>query len=126
MYSEKVMQEFRNPQNMGEITDADGVGTVGNPVCGDVMKVFIKVEGPVISDVKFKTYGCVAAIATSSMMTQLVKGKTIIEARKLTKQDIINALGGEIPPVKVHCSMLAVDALNKAIDDYGQKNKKTA
>ncbi len=121
MYNEKVMQEFRNPQNMGEIRDADGIGTVGNPVCGDVMKVFIKVEGMVISDVKFKTYGCVAAIATSSMMTKLVKGKTIDDAKKLTKQDIINALGGDIPPVKVHCSMLAVDALNKAIEDHKRR-----
>lgn len=121
MYNEKVMQEFRNPQNMGEIRDADGVGTVGNPVCGDVMKVFIKVEGMVLSDVKFKTYGCVAAIATSSMMTKLVKGKTIDDAKKLTKQDIINALGGDIPPVKVHCSMLAVDALNKAIEDHKRR-----
>lgn len=124
MYNEKIMAEFRNPQNSGELKDADGTGKVGNPTCGDVMQVQIKVETNKIADIKFKTYGCVAAVATSSMMTQLAKGKAIDEAKKLTKQDVINSLGGDIPPIKVHCSVLAIDALREAIKDYEKRTAK--
>ncbi len=124
MYNEKIMEEFRHPQNAGEIKDADGTGKVGNPTCGDVMQVQIKVDNNKLTDVKFKTYGCVAAVAASSMMTQLAKGKAIDEAKELTKQDVINSLGGDIPPIKVHCSVLAVDALKEAIKDYEKKSAK--
>lgn len=116
-YSEKVMDHFANPRNVGEIEDADGVGTVGNPVCGDIMKMFIKVEDGVIADVKFKTFGCGAAIATSSMATELIKGKTIDEALQLTNKAVAEALGG-LPPVKMHCSVLAEEAVQAAVNDY--------
>jgi len=119
-YSEKVMDHFANPRNVGEIEDADGVGSVGNPVCGDIMKMFIKVKDNVITDVKFKTFGCGAAIATSSMATELIKGKTIDEALKLTNKAVAEALGG-LPPVKMHCSVLAEEAVQSAIDDYLKK-----
>ena len=120
MYTEKVMEHFRNPRNMGEIPDADGVGTVGNPVCGDLMTVYIKVKGNRIEDIKFKTFGCGAAIATSSMITELAKGKTIEEAMKITRGDVADSLGG-LPPIKMHCSNLAADALHAAIKDYQAK-----
>jgi len=116
-YSTKVMEHFANPRNVGEIPDADGIGDVGNPVCGDIMRMYIKVEDGRIIDAKFKTFGCGAAIATSSMATELVKGKTIEEALELTNKAVAEALGG-LPPVKMHCSVLAEEALHKAIDDY--------
>ena len=122
MYTEKVMDHFKNPRNMGEIPDADGVGTVGNPVCGDLMTFYIKVKDNRIEDVKFKTYGCGAAIATSSMTTELAKGKTLEEAMKLTRASVAESLGG-LPPVKMHCSNLAADALHAAIEDYQKKQK---
>lgn len=122
MYSEKVMEHFRNPRNMGEIPDADGVGTVGNPVCGDVMNIYIKVEEDRIVDIKFKTFGCGAAIATSSMTTELAKGKTIEEAMKITRADVAENLGG-LPPIKMHCSNLAADGLHEAIKDYIKKKE---
>lgn len=122
MYSEKVMEHFANPRNVGEIPDADGVGYVGNPQCGDIMKMFIKVDdNEVITDVKFKTFGCGAAIATSSISTELIKGKTIEEALKITNKAIAEALDG-LPPQKMHCSVLAAEALQKAVEDY--RNKK--
>jgi nitrogen fixation NifU-like protein len=121
MYSEKVMDHFVNPRNVGEIENPDGVGEVGNARCGDIMKVFIKVENDVIVDVKFKTFGCGAAIATSSMSTELIKGKTIDEALEVTNKSVTDALGG-LPPVKMHCSVLAEDAVKKAIEDYRAKN----
>ena len=117
MYSEKVMDHFSNPRNVGEIPDADGVGTVGNAKCGDIMRIYIKVEDDVITDVKFKTFGCGAAIATSSKATELVKGKTLDEALQITNKMVMDALGG-LPPVKVHCSVLAEEALHAAIQDY--------
>lgn len=116
-YSEKVMDHFANPRNVGEIPDADGVGEVGNPKCGDIMRMYIKVDGDVISDVKFKTFGCGAAIATSSMATELIKGKTIEDALKLTNKAVMEALDG-LPPVKVHCSVLAEQAIKAAVSDY--------
>jgi len=119
-YSEKVMDHFSNPRNVGEIENADGIGKVGNPVCGDVMNLYIKVENDVITDAKFKTFGCGAAIATSSMVTELVKGKTIEEAMSLSNRAVAEALGG-LPPIKMHCSVLAEDALKLAIEDYFQK-----
>ena len=122
MYSEKVMDLFKNPRNMGEIPDADGVGTVGNPVCGDLMTVYIKVKDERIVDIKFKTFGCGAAIATSSMVTELAKGKTLEEAMKITRSDVADALDG-LPKVKMHCSNLAADALRAAIEDYYKKQK---
>ncbi|MCL6579733.1 MAG: Fe-S cluster assembly scaffold protein NifU [Candidatus Bathyarchaeota archaeon] len=123
MYSQKVMEHFKNPRNMGEISDADGVGTVGNPVCGDMMTIYIKVKENRIADIKFKTFGCGAAIATSSMVTELAKGKTLEEALKITRGDIADALEG-LPPVKMHCSNLAADALHAAIEDYYKKKKR--
>ncbi|MEM2925445.1 MAG: Fe-S cluster assembly scaffold protein NifU [Halobacteria archaeon] len=120
MYSEKVLDHFRNPRNVGEIENADGIGTVGNPVCGDLMSVYIKVKDDKLEDVKFKTFGCGAAIATSSMITELAKGKTLEEAMKITRKDVADALGG-LPPVKMHCSNLAADALHEAIKDYLKK-----
>jgi nitrogen fixation NifU-like protein len=117
MYSEKVMEHFSNPRNVGEVEDANGVGTVGNPQCGDIMKLTIKVEGDVIKDVKFKTFGCGAAIATSSMVTELVKGKSLEEAEKISNATVAEALDG-LPAVKMHCSNLAADALHSAIEDY--------
>lgn len=123
MYSDKVMEHFRSPRNMGEIKDADGVGTVGNPVCGDLMTIYIKVKNDKITDVKFKTFGCAAAIATSSMITELAKGKTLDEASKITRDNVANELDG-LPPIKMHCSNLAADALREAIKDYRKKMKK--
>ena len=120
MYSDKVMDHFANPRNVGEIPDASGSGTVGNAKCGDIMKMDIKVENGVIVDVKFKTFGCGAAIATSSKATELVKGKTIDEALQITNQMVMESLGG-LPPVKVHCSVLAEEALHAAIQDYKDK-----
>ena len=122
MYSEKVMDHFMNPRNVGEIPDADGVGTVGNPVCGDLMTVYIKVKDKKLEDVKFKTFGCGAAIATSSMTTELAKGKTIEEALKITRADVADSLGG-LPSIKMHCSNLAADALHAAINDYLKKKR---
>ncbi len=121
MYSEKVMEHFANPRNVGEIPDADGIGKVGNPQCGDVMWLYIKVKDNVITDIKFKTFGCGAAIATSSMITELAKGKTIEEAKKISRADVADELGG-LPPVKMHCSNLAADALKEAIKDYETKH----
>ncbi len=119
-YSEKVMDHFANPRNVGEIENADGIGEVGNSKCGDIMKMYLKIEGNVLVDVKFKTFGCGAAIATSSMATELIKGKTIDEALKLTNKAVMEALDG-LPPVKVHCSVLAEQAIKAAISDYYQK-----
>ena len=116
-YTEQVMDHFMNPRNMGEMEDASGVGTVGNAKCGDIMRIYIKVENDVITDVKFKTFGCGAAIATSSKATEMVKGLTLAEAEKLTNKMVMEALGG-LPPVKVHCSVLAEEALHAAIQDY--------
>jgi len=116
-YSEKVMEHFSNPRNVGEIENADGIGKVGNPVCGDIMNLYIKVENNVITDAKFKTFGCGAAIATSSMVTELVKGKTIDEALAISNSAVAEALGG-LPPIKMHCSVLAEEALRSAIEDY--------
>lgn len=116
-YSEKVMDHFANPRNVGEIPDADGIGEVGNPKCGDIMKMYLKIDNNVITDVKFKTFGCGAAIATSSMATEMVKGKTIEEALKLTNKAVMEALDG-LPPVKVHCSVLAEQAIKTAVADY--------
>ncbi len=121
MYSEKVMDHFSNPRNVGEIENASGTGTVGNAKCGDIMKMDIQVENGVIVDVKFKTFGCGAAIATSSMATEMVKGKTIEEALKLTNKAVAEALDG-LPPVKMHCSMLAEQAIHAAIEDYRAKH----
>jgi nitrogen fixation NifU-like protein len=123
MYTKKVLDHFRNPRNIGEIKDADGVGTVGNPVCGDVMTIYIKVANNRIKDIKFKTYGCAAAISSSSIATEMVKGKTLDEALKLTRDDVANELGG-LPAYKMHCSNLAADALHKAIEDYRKKKDK--
>jgi nitrogen fixation NifU-like protein len=120
MYTPKVMQNFANPQNVGEIENADGVGTVGNPVCGDLMTIYIKVKDDRLTDIKFKTFGCGAAIATSSMVTQMAKGKTIDEALKITREDVANELGG-LPPQKMHCSNLAAEALEAAIKNYREK-----
>ncbi len=125
MYSEKVMLHFMNPHNMGEIDHPSGVGVVGNPVCGDLMQIQIKVEDNVLTDVKFKTFGCGAAIATSSMVTDLAKGKTIEEALKITRNDVAESLEG-LPPVKMHCSNLAADALHAAVEDYLKKEGKKA
>lgn len=127
-YNKKVMKLFMNPKNMGEIKDADGVGKVGNPTCGDIMHVYIKVgkdkKGKeILNDVKFKTFGCASAIATSSMITQIAKGKTLEEAQKIKYQEVVDSLGG-LPPIKIHCSTLATEALNKAILDYKKKKEK--
>jgi nitrogen fixation NifU-like protein len=116
------MEHFKNPRNMGEISDADGVGTVGNPVCGDLMTIYIKVKDNRLEDIKFKTFGCGAAIATSSMVTEIAKGKTLEEAMKITRANVADSLGG-LPPVKMHCSNLAADALHAAIEDYYKKQK---
>jgi nitrogen fixation NifU-like protein len=120
LYSDKVMDHFTNPRNVGEIENADGVGTVGNAKCGDIMQMFLKIEDGIIVDVKFKTFGCGAAIATSSMATELVKGKSIEDALKLTNAAVVEALEG-LPPVKVHCSVLAEEAIKAAISDYYKK-----
>ena len=123
MYREKVMEHFEHPRNVGEIPDASGTGTVGNAKCGDIMKMDIKVENDVITDVKFKTFGCGAAIATSSRATEMVKGKTIEEALKVTNKMVADSLGG-LPPVKMHCSVLAEEALHAAIQDYKDRMEK--
>ena len=122
-YSEKVMEHFANPRNVGEIPNADGIGKVGNPVCGDVMWIYIKVKDNRLEDVKFKTFGCGAAIATSSMITELAKGKTLEEALKISRGDVAEALDG-LPPIKLHCSNLAADGLHAAIKDYLEKTGK--
>ena len=121
LYSEKVMDHFTNPRNVGEIEDADGIGEVGNAKCGDIMKMFLKIDNGVITDIKFKTFGCGAAVATSSMATELVKGKTIQEALQVTNKAVMEALDG-LPPVKVHCSLLAEEAIHAALWDYAEKN----
>ncbi len=120
VYSEKVLDHFANPRNVGEIENADGIGEVGNSKCGDIMKMYIKVEDGTISDVKFKTFGCGAAIATSSMATELIKGKSVDEALQLTNKAVAEALDG-LPPVKVHCSVLAEEAIKAAVSDYYEK-----
>lgn len=122
-YSELVMEHFQNPRNVGVIENADGVGKVGNPVCGDLMEMFIKVEDNRIVDVKFRTFGCGAAIATSSIATEMVKGKTLEEAEALSNKAVAEALGG-LPPIKMHCSNLAADAIHAAIEDYRKRQKK--
>jgi len=121
MYSEKVMDHFGNPRNVGEIADADGVGEVGNPACGDIMKIYIKVKDNIIEDIKFKTFGCGAAIATSSMVSEMAKGKTLEEALTMSNKQVAEALDG-LPPQKMHCSNLAADALHAAINDYRKKH----
>ncbi len=122
MYSDKVKENFVNPQNMGKIENPDGIGEVGNPVCGDMMRIYIKVEDDIIVDAKVETFGCVAAIATSSMTTQMVIGKTIQEAKELTRNQVAEALDG-LPPQKMHCSNLAADALHRAIEDYESRQR---
>ena len=121
MYSERVMDHFMNPRNVGDMENPDGVGTEGNPTCGDAMKIYIKVEDGRIVDAKFKTFGCGAAIAVSSMVTEMVKGKTLDEALAISKETVANELGG-LPPQKMHCSNLGADALKKAIEDYRSKH----
>ena len=123
LYSEKVMDHFEHPRNVGEIENADGVGQVGNPKCGDIMKMYLKIDNGVITDVKFKTFGCGSAIATSSMATELIKGKPIEEAAKLTNAAVAEALDG-LPGYKMHCSVLAEEALHAAIADYREKHPK--
>lgn len=120
-YSDKVMEHFMNPKNVGEIEDASGIGEVGNPQCGDIMKIFLNIEDNVIKDVKFKTFGCGSAIASSSMATEMIKGKTIHEALELTNKAVAEALDG-LPPVKMHCSVLAEQAVKAALIDYAEKN----
>jgi len=120
-YSQKVMEHFMNPRNVGEIEDASGVGTVGNAQCGDIMRVFLKIENDTVTDASFKTFGCGAAVATSSMATELVKGKTIAEVMQITNKAVMDALDG-LPPVKAHCSMLAEEAIQAALWDYSQKS----
>lgn len=122
MYSDKVMEHFHNPRNVGEIENPSGVGEVGNSSCGDIMRIYLDIEDDVIKDVKFKTFGCGAAIASSSMVTEMVKGKTVDEALQITNKAVAEALDG-LPPVKMHCSNLAADALHAAIEDYREKNK---
>ncbi len=130
LYSKKVMDHFTNPRNVGEIENPDGIGEVGNPTCGDMMRITIRVERGIITDIKFKTFGCGAAIATSSMVTELVKGKTLEEAENITNKEVAEELNG-LPKIKMHCSVLAEDGLQAAIKDYrqrrqGHKNSKTA
>ena len=120
MYTEKVVDHFNNPRNQGHMENPDGVGKVGNPVCGDVMHIYIKVNGDVIEDIQWETMGCAAAIATSSMMSEMVKGKTLQEAERITRNDVAEALDG-LPPIKLHCSNLAADGLHNAIEDYKKK-----
>ena len=121
MYNEKVMEHFSNPRNCGTIDDADGVGEVGNPTCGDIMKIFLVVEDDIIKDIKFQTFGCGAAVATSSMVTEMVKGKSIDEALDISNKAVAEALGG-LPPNKMHCSNLAADAVHAAIEDYRNRH----
>ena len=125
MYSEEVMERFKNPKYVGEIKNADGVGEEGNLKCGDIMRVYIKVEDGKISDIKFNTYGCVAAIASSDYLCEIAKGKTLEEAEKITSKDVVDHMG-KVPAIKVHCSVLAQDALKKAIEDYRKKAKAVA
>lgn len=125
MYTDSVMDHFMNPRNVGSMDDADGVGTEGNPVCGDIMKIYIKVRNARIEDIKFQTFGCGAAIATSSMVTEMVKGKTLEEALKVSNATVAEALGG-LPANKMHCSNLAADAMHKAIADYKAKHEAAA
>ena len=120
LYSEKVMDHFRNPRNVGVIEDADGVGEVGNAKCGDIMKMYLKIDGDIIADVKFETFGCGSAIASSSMATELIKGQPVSEAMKLTNKAVSEALGG-LPDYKMHCSVLAEEAIQKALDDYERR-----
>ena len=120
-YSAKVMDHFMNPRNVGEIEDASGIGEVGNPACGDMMRLYLKVEDGRIVDAKFRTFGCGAAIASSSMLTEMIKGKTIAEAREITNRHVADALDG-LPPVKIHCSVMAEEAVKSALDDYAKKN----
>ncbi len=123
MYTDKVMEEFTNPKNVGEIPDADAVGEVGSATCGDIMKIYMKIENDVITDIKFRTFGCGAAIATSSMATQMVLGKTVEEAMNLTNKQVMDELGG-LPPAKVHCSLLAEEAISAALKNYYEKQGK--
>ena len=124
LYTDKVIENFQNPKNVGELEDANAIGEVGSPACGDIMKMFMKInDDGVIEDISFKTYGCGAAIATSSVATEMLKGKTVEEARKLTNQQVIDELGG-LPPVKIHCSVLAEEAMKAALDDYEKNHKK--
>ena len=125
VYSEKVMDHFMNPRNVGEIPDADGVGTVGNPVCGDVMAFYIKVDNGHLSDVKFKTFGCGAAIAVSSMVSEMAQGMSLEEAKRLNRNEVAEELDG-LPPNKMHCSNLGAEALHKAIEDYESKRAKSS
>jgi nitrogen fixation NifU-like protein len=122
MYNQKVMNEFENPKNVGIIEDADGIGTVGNPSCGDIMQIFLKIEDEVIKDAKFKTFGCAAAIATSSVATGLIIGKTVAEALKVTNKDVVKVLEN-LPAQKIHCSVLAEEAIREAIKDYRSRKK---
>ncbi len=123
LYSEKVMDHFRNPRNVGVLEDANGVGTVGNAKCGDIMKMYLKIEDDIVKDVKFETFGCGSAIASSSMATELIKGKPVEEARKLTNQAVAEALDG-LPDYKMHCSVLAQEAIEAALEDYESKQEK--
>jgi len=123
-YTEKVLEHYQNPRNVGKIEDADGVGVVGNPVCGDMMMITIKIRDDRIEDIKFKTFGCGAAIATTSMVTELVKGKTIEEALQVTNRDVAEALDG-LPPIKMHCSLLAEEAIKAAVEDYRERLEAT-
>jgi nitrogen fixation protein NifU and related proteins len=120
-YSEKVMDHFMNPRNVGEIEGADGVGEVGNPACGDMMRLYLKIEEGRVRDAKFRTFGCGAAIASSSMLTEMIKGKTVDEAREITNQQVAEALDG-LPAVKIHCSVMAEQAVKSALDDYAKKH----
>ena len=120
-YSAKVMDHFMNPRNVGEIENASGVGEVGNPACGDMMRLYLKIEDGRVVDAKFRTFGCGAAIASSSMLTEMIKGKTVAEAREITNRHVADALDG-LPPVKIHCSVMAEEAVKSALDDYEKKN----
>ena len=122
MYNDKVLEVFANPQNVGELADADGVGTIGNASCGDIMRIYIKVDNNVITNAKFKTFGCAAAIATASMATDMIIGKTIEEALEIKNADVVASLGG-LPPQKIHCSVLAEEAIHAAVEDYKSKQK---
>ena len=121
MYSEKVMEHFSNPRNVGELADADGIGEVGNAKCGDIMKIFLKIDNDIITDIKFKTYGCGAAIATSSVATEMLLGKSVKDALAFTNEDVVDELGG-LPAAKIHCSVLAEEAVKSAIADYYRRN----
>jgi nitrogen fixation NifU-like protein len=122
-YGEKVLDHFKNPRNVGEMENPDGVGRVGSPVCGDIMELYIKVKDGIIVDAKFKTFGCAAAISSSSMLTEMVKGKSIQDALKISNQAVVEALGG-LPPAKIHCSVMAEEAVKAAIEDYSKKSGK--